>query len=395
MGAVVNAIRFAKAVAPQIAKSPLQAPQIISRYLSGQALAALIDLIDITDDITPPAPQFRAPAGPPPQPASYNVMAPGPHNFAPPAGSGAGPGATYGTMAPPQQYRNLTVKTPYGAMAPRPQVQYGTMAPPAPPQFNPAGPPTLPAGHLPGTNGYTIISPAVVPIAAPTPLSSSAAGAVPTLDPRTIPLLAMPHHHLVSDQSKGVKYVTDVFTRVNKYAVTMNKTVTRRGIALDTADVKSHFMNNKGVFAGIAILGHDKADHDARFQKLANEWGYQSLIWVCVKEARSSQAIFYSHMGKSDRFHHSSFTAGGDVIGAGEWIIQKGHLLKVSANSGHYRPPLDYFHRAVLLMSAAWQRDTTVLLWNIKKDTYEDVPVLVFAKNPSGGGIYKTSPKAA
>ena len=354
MGALLNAFRLAKAVAPQIAASPLQAPSIIRRHLSGQALAALIDLIDISDDGPVPASQ-----------PAYNVMAPGPQKFTVPT-----PGASYGTMAPQVPYSSMAPQ--YGSMARQPQ--YGSMAPQqvyaslTPRPFAPSGPAMPPSAGL--------------------------ASSVALPDLAAIPQLKMPDSHRTSDQSKNVKYVSDISTRFQKYSVTIHKTVLRRGTALDTAAVKNHFMNNKGVFAGIACMGHDLNDHKSRFTQLADEWGRQALIWVCVREAGCNEPVFYSHMGKADRFHHSSFTCGGDVIAAGEWIIRQGHLCKISPNSGHYRPPLDYFHRAVLFMNKAWNRDTVVLLWNIKKDTYEEVPVQVFCKTPSGGGIWKASPKS-
>jgi len=354
MGALLNAFRVAKAVAPQIAASPLHARSIIRRHLSGQALAALIDLIDISDD--GPVPQ--------PQPA-YNTMAPGTQKFTVPP-----PGTTYNSMAPQVPYRSMAPQN--GGIVPQPL--YGSMAP---------------------QQVYASLTPR--PLASSGPAMPPAAGlgsSIALPDLAAIPQLKMPDSHRTSDQSKNVKYVADISTRFQKYSVTMHKTVLRRGIALDTEAVKSHFMDVKKVFAGIACMGHDANDHHARFSQLANEWGYQALIWVCVREAGCSEPVFYSHMGKADRFHHSSFTCGGDVIAAGEWIVKRGHLSKISPNSGHYRPPLDYFHRAVLFMNKAWNNDTVVLLWNIKKDTYEEVPVQVFCKTPSGGGIWKASPKS-
>jgi hypothetical protein len=366
MGAIVQALRTARTLAPRIIASPLQAPNIIRRHLSGQALAALINLIDVSDDITPPAPQFRPATGPQAgahrgpagaaggQQAQYNVMTPGPQMFPAP------PAAAYHTMAP----------------AP------GLIAPPAASYTSMGRSPFVRKPVSAGPAGLRQIGVGIV----------NASPVAPPLD--TVPLLPMGAGHLATDQSNGVKYVTDPVTRYDKYAVTIHKTILRRNQPLDTREVKDHFVQGKGVGIGIAMFGHNAADHHARFTDLATEWAYKALIWVCVKESGRNEPVFYSHMGKCDRFHHSSFTAGGDVVGAGEWIIKKGHLRKISPNSGHYRPPLDYFHRAVLFMSAAFQLDTTVLLWNTQQDTYEEVPVKTFCRNPSGGGVYKTSPKS-
>ena len=111
------------------------------------------------------------------------------------------------------------------------------------------------------------------------------------------------------------------------------------------------------------MFGRDLAGHRARFSQLGDEWGYQSLIWVCVKEQGRKEPVFYSHCGRVHRFHHSSH-AGGDVLGAGEWIVEKGRLLRISANSGHYRPPVDYFRRAVLF----------ILKTAVERPSFEPVP---------------------
>ena len=356
MGAISNALRFAKAVGPQIVASPLHAPRIISRYFSGQALAALAELIEVDD------------------------------------------GPQYTTLAPKPGYSTMEPKVEYSTMAKRPSVEYSTMAKNGPLEYGiMSKKPPVEYGVLsrkPGVD-YSTMQPRfghAMPAAAP-PMAHNLGSSIALPGMANIPLLSMPDHHRHNDQMNNVKYVSDPGVRFDKYAVVIHQTITRRGTALDTGEVKNHFVR-KGAQIGIACFGHDANDHQARFTKLANEWGYQGLIWVCVKDGHTGEPVFFSHVGKTNRFHHSSFTGGGDVIAAGEWIIKRGRLLKISANSGHYRPPLDYFHRAVLLMSKAWNNDTTVMLWNVKKDTYEDVPVRVFAKTPSGGNLWKTSPKA-
>jgi hypothetical protein len=86
--------------------------------------------------------------------------------------------------------------------------------------------------------------------------------------------------------------------------------------------------------------------------------------------------------------------AGEAVICAGEWIVKNGCLLKISANSGHYRPPLFAFHRAVMAMQAACQMNTEVLLWNTAQSKWVYVKVSDFKRDPTGGGKWKTSPDA-
>jgi hypothetical protein len=55
-------------------------------------------------------------------------------------------------------------------------------------------------------------------------------------------------------------------------------------------------------------------------------------IWVC-----SSEGAFYTAAHEISVFHHSSFTAGRPVLGAGEWVISNGELLLVTNKTGHYK----------------------------------------------------------
>jgi hypothetical protein len=66
-------------------------------------------------------------------------------------------------------------------------------------------------------------------------------------------------------------------------------------------------------------------------------------IWVQGPSGRFYSSI-ESELGK---FHHSSFLAGRDVKAAGDWEVINGHLTKISAQSGHYRPPLESLQDAL------------------------------------------------
>jgi len=56
-----------------------------------------------------------------------------------------------------------------------------------------------------------------------------------------------------------------------------------------------------------------------------------SVIHGCAPDPETAKPVFYSDAGKVHRFHHSSMVDGGEVIGAGDWIVHKGKLWKVSA----------------------------------------------------------------
>ena len=116
------------------------------------------------------------------------------------------------------------------------------------------------------------------------------------------------------------------------------------------------------------------------------------MIWVCAPEGELEVPAFYTHVCKAGRFHHSSLVAGDDVIGAGEWIVRDGKLCKVSANSGHYRPTMSCFYRAVLHMATAFQDDTTVFLYDTVTDQWVDYRIRDFIAQPSCNGRYKVHP---
>jgi hypothetical protein len=75
---------------------------------------------------------------------------------------------------------------------------------------------------------------------------------------------------------------------------------------------------------------------------------------------------FYSHVGKIARTHHSSFTAGGSVIAAGEWYVKMGRLKVINGLSGHYMPDQERFLRALYYLNrvGAVDEHATVLVWN-------------------------------
>ncbi|MFP8966494.1 hypothetical protein ACKC9G_07965 [Pokkaliibacter sp. CJK22405] len=50
---------------------------------------------------------------------------------------------------------------------------------------------------------------------------------------------------------------------------------------------------------------------------------------------------------ENGRFQHSSFLAGGDVGGAGEFIVSNGRLQEMSRVSGHYKPSVDMLNQTV------------------------------------------------
>jgi hypothetical protein len=122
-----------------------------------------------------------------------------------------------------------------------------------------------------------------------------------------------------------------------------------------------------------------------------DDWRDEGIMWVCMCSPGSDEVTFYSSVCQPHKVHHSSFGREG-VICAGEWIVRKGKLKKISANSGHFRPALDALYRAVLHLACARQADSTIFLYDTKLKVWSDVNWGDFIAKPSGGGRYTTHP---
>jgi hypothetical protein len=220
------------------------------------------------------------------------------------------------------------------------------------------------------------------------------------------PLLAHvgPHAAGIDDQP-AFKNVTDA--KRDRYLGTIQPQMQRRdnGIlkAFDTKSIKDY---NKAKYNGLPRdaqgrkmsakgwqwqgVGAQRLSGSPAEEARVRYWSENSLIWVCAPGLGNS-ATFYSHIGKMKRFHHSSFTAGQPVLGAGEWVVENGHLKAISANSGHYQPTIDHLRQSILHMREALHDDTTVLLWSAQ-DGWTDVPVQQFLNQGDHNGRYRTHP---
>ncbi|WP_088280198.1 hypothetical protein [Ideonella sp. A 288] len=176
------------------------------------------------------------------------------------------------------------------------------------------------------------------------------------------------------DRAHHVQYLADR----SPYAVDLKQVISWRGERLDTYRERQRYPA-----IGFAPRGHPLSDAQRKL------WGSSTMIWVCAPDQVTGDARFYTNVCLLNRFHHSSFRQGGGVIGAGEWIVSDGKLLKISGLSGHYQPPMDFLFRAVLHMSPAFNEDTTVLLYDTVEQRWIDLPVREFIHAPTGGGRYK------
>jgi hypothetical protein len=165
--------------------------------------------------------------------------------------------------------------------------------------------------------------------------------------------------------------------------VEIESTMTRIGGQIfDTGDLKSLLPPQ-----GAAKLGAVKG---VEFP-VPDDWREEGIMWVCLCPPGTDNVTFYSSVCQLHQVHHSSFGTDG-VICAGEWIVRKGKLKKISANSGHYRPTIDALYRAVLHLACARQSDSTIFLYDTKLQTWADVNWGDFIAKPTGGGRYTTHP---
>jgi len=178
-----------------------------------------------------------------------------------------------------------------------------------------------------------------------------------------------------------------------KYLVTLGQRIVREraGLPLDTREVQQHCIGAGRTDLGSAVLGKSRGGQPFR---QPDEWKGSALIWVCAPDPETDKPAIYTHVCKIRRFHRSSFTGGEGVIGAGEWVVRDGKLLYVSANSGHYRPDLHTFHRAVLHMAPTFEAETKVFMYDTVGDAWVHRPMRDLISAPSGNGRYKTHPEA-
>lgn len=73
----------------------------------------------------------------------------------------------------------------------------------------------------------------------------------------------------------------------------------------------------------------------------------RGAIWVLTS---FDAPVFYTHVCRLGRVHHSSLVGGANVAAAGEWRFEHGELRWISACSGHYRPRDFRLTRAVQIL---------------------------------------------
>lgn len=130
---------------------------------------------------------------------------------------------------------------------------------------------------------------------------------------------------------------------------------------------------------------------------LPQKWLRESMIYV-LRKGPSGPEMFTA-VGRTNYFHHSSFLAGGEVVCAGEWIVRKGRLHSISANSGHYRPTLGALKEAVRMLVESLHADTTVLVFDRDaaggRGHYVEIPASVFLTPSVSTPRYATCAEAA
>jgi hypothetical protein len=210
------------------------------------------------------------------------------------------------------------------------------------------------------------------------------------------------------DRARGTKYLEGDKRR--KYEVVLGQTIRYRyqwldggprlwgGLPVDNTEIREEFKRRYATRTPDPLPGQKPARKIV--PAIPGLLGDKAMIWVCV--VNDNVRTFYTHVCKVNRFHHSSFVAGGDVDGAGEWLIEEGVLKAITAISGHYLPTLSHFHKAVRMMEPAFHKGITkvVMHWAespLKVGEWRTRPVEEFLDDPSGDkleGIWKVHPHA-
>ena len=97
-----------------------------------------------------------------------------------------------------------------------------------------------------------------------------------------------------------------------------------------------------------ALFKFNQALFDTANSKAAFGDRPKKAIWVQGPSGR----FYSSNESKVGKFHHSSFLAGREVKAAGDWQVDQGKLVTISATSGHYRPPLEALWGALVDLNA-------------------------------------------
>ena len=192
------------------------------------------------------------------------------------------------------------------------------------------------------------------------------------------------HENEQAKESKpGVEYPSA--SERERYRVETGAMLTRDGDPFDTKSVKEPYLRA----GSISMQSLDGATDEQ-----VREWAVNSCIWVCLVPEGQQSVAFYSHVCRGGKFHHSSLSKGGTVVGAGEWIVKNGKLRTISANSGHYQPTLDFLFRSVLHLADSRHPDTSIFLYDVKTRTWVDRPWKDFIEAPSANGRYGPHPSA-
>lgn len=88
--------------------------------------------------------------------------------------------------------------------------------------------------------------------------------------------------------------------------------------------------------------------------KTQQRWnGITPAIWVMDTKGN----LYVSTRQYPGKFNHSSFLAGGEVLCAGEIVINNGKITHINNQSGHYGPPREDLLKAINMLEQANYKD--------------------------------------
>lgn len=148
-----------------------------------------------------------------------------------------------------------------------------------------------------------------------------------------------------------------------------------------SADRKSREMQIKG--------GRVYTDSGVRFHTGDHTTAFSGSGWAIFVMSPNRSVFSASH--KVGQFHHSSFLAGGPVLAAGEWAVDNGKVVAITAKSGHYKPDEKMFYEILRKLRHRGVRLTGVAAcpkpWEKPQKYYDAKAVYLNKGQPSGNPV--------
>jgi hypothetical protein len=145
--------------------------------------------------------------------------------------------------------------------------------------------------------------------------------------------------------------------------------------------------------------GRVYTDSGVKFHTGDHSTAFSGSGWAIF--VMSPNRTVYSASHNVGQFHHSSFLAGGPVLAAGEWAVNNGKVVAITAKSGHYKPDEKMFYQILWTLKRRGVRLTGVAAcpkpWEKPQKYYDAWRVFKNKGQPAGNTVQlpaKVKPRA-